>query len=213
MVVLCAWEQWRQKKRSRTTAFKWEQIRQLSKEARPVTFFVADFFFFFSFLILAKQFFWGLGELKPSKNNGEKFPVLRRALCLPLTAPGLWLQATPLVEGGWGAECRDNSLTVPGWRWPFATAIPNLRSLFGMKYSDEGRGWGKPLEVFQNCFPVPAYPCLEEWSHFADRCRFMQKRWSWKFEIKFQCKWDKATGGKKKGLWFLAKQISLKHVI
>lgn len=78
----CAWEQGKKKNRLRTTAFMWEQIGQLSNEGRPVI-FVTNF----SIPILANQFFWGLRELKPSKNNGEKFPGLRRAFCLPPHCP------------------------------------------------------------------------------------------------------------------------------
>lgn len=155
MAVFSAWEQWEQgKKRLRTTAFKWEHIGQLNKEAKPVTFFLAD-----SLLpapILVKRFFWGSGELKPSKNNGEKFPGLRRALCLTLSAPGLWFKS----HGSRWEELRvvtedcpsqvGNDLFQPSFQF----------TKLGVKRSCEvGK---KLLEVFQNCFSVPAYPCLEE---------------------------------------------------
>ena len=82
VAVFCAWEQGKQKNRLRTTAFMWEQIGQLSNEGRPVI-FVTNF----SIPILANQFFLGLRELKPFKNNGKKFPGLRRAFCLPPYCP------------------------------------------------------------------------------------------------------------------------------
>lgn len=82
VAVFWAWEQGKQKNRLRTIAFMWEQIGQLSNEGRPVIFLSN-----FSIPVLANQFFWGLRELKPSKNNGEKFPGLRRAFCLPPYCP------------------------------------------------------------------------------------------------------------------------------
>lgn len=82
VAVFCAWEQGKQKNRLRITAFMWEQIGQLSNEGRLVI-FVTNF----SIPILANQFSWGLRELKPFKNNGKKFPGLRRAFCLPPYCP------------------------------------------------------------------------------------------------------------------------------